>query len=166
MHAVISLRRREPKGRGQALAFCNVASEHCSERSEHVWNVPNIPNVPNKVMFRTMFRTFLGTLRTCGQDQHAQAQHWLRQAQLMHAQHWPRTQMRTRQGGGSPPLALNGFGSSANAEHAELSLSMPEPMLSLSMLILATYPVAALEGTIRNQSQNPRFQHFDFGRFC
>ena len=29
----------------------------------------------------------------------------------------------------------------------ELSLSMPEPMLSLSMLILATYPVAALEGT-------------------
>ena len=36
----------------------------------------------------------------------------------------------------------------------ELSLSMPEPMLSLSMLILATYPVAALEGTIRNQNQN------------
>ena len=36
----------------------------------------------------------------------------------------------------------------------ELSLSMLKPMLSLSMLILATYPVAALEGTIRNQNQN------------
>ena len=36
----------------------------------------------------------------------------------------------------------------------ELSLSMPEPMLSLSMLILATYPVAALKGTIRNPNQN------------
>ena len=36
----------------------------------------------------------------------------------------------------------------------ELSLSMPEPMLSLSMLILATYPVAALDVTIRNQNQN------------
>ena len=34
------------------------------------------------------------------------------------------------------------------------SLSMPEPMLSLSMLILATYPVAALDVTIRNQNQN------------
>ena len=36
----------------------------------------------------------------------------------------------------------------------ELSLSMPEPMLSLSMLTLATYPVAALDVTIRNQNQN------------
>ena len=36
----------------------------------------------------------------------------------------------------------------------ELSLSMPEPMLSLSMLILATYPVAALDVTIRNPNQN------------
>ena len=36
----------------------------------------------------------------------------------------------------------------------ELSLSMPEPMLSLSMLILATYPVDALDVTIRNQNQN------------
>ena len=36
----------------------------------------------------------------------------------------------------------------------ELSLSMPEPMLSLSMLILATYPEAALDVTIRNQNQN------------
>ena len=77
----------------------------------------HVPNVPNKVMFRTMFRTFLGMLRTCGQDQHAQAQHWLRQAQLMHAQHWPQIQMRTRQGG-QPPLALFAFGSEANAEHA------------------------------------------------
>ena len=36
----------------------------------------------------------------------------------------------------------------------ELSLSMPEPMLSLSMRILATYPVAALDVTIRTQNQN------------
>ena len=36
----------------------------------------------------------------------------------------------------------------------ELSLSMPEPMLSMSMLILATYPVAALDVTIRTQIQN------------
>ena len=53
----------------------------------------------------------------CSQDQHAQAQHWLRQAQLMHAQHWPRTQSRSRQGG-LPSLALFAFGSEANAEHA------------------------------------------------
>ena len=33
-------------------------------------------------------------------------------------------------------------------------LSMPEPMLSLSMLILATYPVAALDVTVRNLNQN------------
>ena len=36
----------------------------------------------------------------------------------------------------------------------ELSLSMPEPMLSLSMLMLATYPVDALDVSIRNQNQN------------
>ena len=53
---------------------------------------------------RTMFQIFLGMFRKCGQDQHAQAQHWLRQAQLMHAQHWHRTQLRTRQGGQPPPL--------------------------------------------------------------
>ena len=51
--------------------------------------------------------------RICSQDQHAQAQHWLR-----HAQHWPRTLSRSRQGGGLPPLALFALGSSANAEHA------------------------------------------------
>ena len=57
--------------------------------------------------------------RLCSQDQHAQAQHWLRQAQLMHVQHWPRTKMRTRQGRAAPPpLALKSFGSLANAEHA------------------------------------------------
>ena len=33
-------------------------------------------------------------------------------------------------------------------------LSLPEPMLSLSMLILAMYPVAALDVTIRNPNQN------------
>ena len=36
----------------------------------------------------------------------------------------------------------------------ELSLSMPEPMLSLSMLILATYPEAALDVTLRTHGQN------------
>ena len=54
------------------------------------------------------------------QYQHAQAQHGLRraQAQLMHAQHWSRTQSRSRQGGGAAPLALFAFGSEANAECA------------------------------------------------
>ena len=54
--------------------------------------------------------------------------------------------------GGSPPLALSGFGSLAELSMHELSL--PEPMLSLSMLILATYPVAALDVTVRNPNQN------------
>ena len=36
----------------------------------------------------------------------------------------------------------------------ELSLSMPEPMLSLSMLILATCPEAALDVTVRTHRQN------------
>ena len=35
----------------------------------------------------------------------------------------------------------------------ELSPSMPEPMLSLSMLIVATYPEAALGVIIRNQQK-------------
>ena len=94
------------------------------------------------------------SFRICSQDQHAQAQHWLRhaQAQLMHAQHWPRTQMRTRQGGAAPPLPRTALGPRPMLSMHELSL--PEPMLSLSMLILATYPVAALDGTIGNQNQN------------
>ena len=54
--------------------------------------------------------------RICSQDQHAQAQHWLRQAQLV--------------------------------------LSLPEPMLSMSMLILATYPVAAFDVAIRNPNKD------------
>ena len=36
----------------------------------------------------------------------------------------------------------------------ELSLSMPEPMLSLSMLILATHLEAALDVTLRTHGQN------------
>ena len=36
----------------------------------------------------------------------------------------------------------------------ELSLSMPEPLLSLSMLILAIHLVVALDVTIRTQIQN------------
>ena len=85
--------------------------------------------------------------------QYAQSQERLMhaQAQLMHAQRWPRTQKRQ---GGAAPLPLTALGSRPMLSMHELSLSMPEPMLSLSMLILATYPVAALEGTIRNQNQN------------
>ena len=100
--------------------------------------------------------------RICSQDQHAQAQHWLRQAQLMHAQHWPRTQSRSRQGGGCPPLPCSHLGPRPMLSMHELSLSMPEPMLSLSMLILATYPNAALEGTIRNQikADSTKFKGF------
>ena len=67
-------------------------------------------------------------------DQHAQAQQWLMHAQawaqaqhwIMHAQAWAQAQ----------------------AQLQRKRLSMPEPMLSLSMLILATYPVAALDVTI------------------
>ena len=81
--------------------------------------------------------------RICSQDQHAQAQHWLRQAQLMHAQHWPRTQSRSRQGGGCPPLPCSHLGPRPMLSMHELSL--PEPMLSLSMLILATCPEHAQE---------------------
>ena len=76
--------------------------------------------------------------RICSQDQHAQAQHWLWQAQLMHAQHWPRTQSRSRQGGGGPPLPCSHLVPRPMLSMHELSL--PEPMLSLSMLILATCP--------------------------
>ena len=83
--------------------------------------------------------------RTCSQEQHAQAQHWLlhAQAQLMHAQHWPRTQSRSRQGGGCPPLPCSHLGPRPMLSMHELSL--PEPMLSLSILILATCPGHAQE---------------------
>ena len=39
-----------------------------------------------------------------------------------------------------------------------------ELMLSLSMLILATYPVAAWEGTIRTKVKTdiPKFEHVEF----
>ena len=82
--------------------------------------------------------------RICSQDQHAQAQHWLRhaQAQLMHAQHWPRTQSRSRQGGGCSPLPCSHLGPRPMLGMHKLSL--PEPILSLSMLILATFHEAAI----------------------
>ena len=51
-------------------------------------------------------------------------------------------------------LRLSFRGSGGQPSMHELSLSMPEPMLSLRMLILATYPEAALDVTIRNQNQN------------
>ena len=93
----------------------------------------------------------LGEHRYCSQAQHAQAQHWLRylQAQLMHAQAQP-SLVSPRKPRPPPPwtdevrlsLSMN-----------ELSQSMPEPMLILSMLILATYPEAAVDVTTRTHRQ-------------
>ena len=75
---------------------------------------------------RTMFRTIRDMLAVgrgiCSQDQHAQAQHWLRHAQAQPYLISPRRRLS---------LSMH-----------ELSLRMPEPMLSLSMLFLATYPWA------------------------
>ena len=94
--------------------------------------------------------------RICSQDQHAQAQHWLRhaQAQLMHAQHWPRTQSRSRQGGGCPPLPCSHLGPRPMLSMHEPSL--PEPMLSLSMLILATCPELAQECSEHRSARSER----------
>ena len=66
---------------------------------------------------QALFFVKMTTQDLTSQDQHAQAQHWLSHAQahLMHAQHWPRTQSRSRQG---PPLALFALGSEANAGDA------------------------------------------------
>ena len=61
-------------------------------------------------------------------------------------------------GGGLPPLPCSHLGPRPMLSMHELSLSMPEPMLSLSMLILATYPVAALDVTIRTQNKNWHLQ--------
>ena len=109
---------------------------------------------------RTMFRTFLDMFRTCGQDQHAQAQHWLRQAQLMHAQHWPPTQMRTRHMGANPSLPCLHLGPRLMLSMHELGL--PEPMLSLSTLILVTCPEYAQECSehcsARSERSAPREQ--------
>ena len=54
--------------------------------------------------------------------------------------------------GGRPPLPRMALGPRPMLSMHKLSL--PKPMLSLSMLILATYPVAALDVTIRTQNQN------------
>ena len=53
---------------------------------------------------------------------------------------------------GRPTLPRTALGPRPMLSMHELSL--PEPMLSLIMLILATYPVAALDVTVRNQNQN------------
>ena len=49
----------------------------------------------------------------------------------------------------------------------ELSLSMPEPMLSLSMLILAKYPVADIRPRSKPKSKltSPNFNMLTFGDF-
>ena len=96
---------RPPTESRQVAGWSCVGREHCSQG-------PGTLRTS-----RTMFRTFLGMFRTCSQDQYAQAQHWLRQAQLMHAQHWPRTQIRTRPGRICPPLPCSHL--------------VPRPMLSM-----------------------------------
>ena len=55
-------------------------------------------------------------------------------------------------GEGCPPLPCSHLDPRPMLSMHELSL--PEPMLSLSMLILATYPLAALDVTIRDPNQN------------
>ena len=55
-------------------------------------------------------------------------------------------------GGGGPPLPRTALGPRPMLSMHELSL--PEPMLSLSMLILARYPVDALDVTVRTFGQN------------
>ena len=56
--------------------------------------------------------------------------------------------------GGRPPLPCSHLGPRPMLSMHELSLSMPEPMLSLSMLILAIFPEAALDVTVRTHWQN------------
>ena len=95
--------------------------------------------------------------RICSQDQHAQAQPWLRhaQAQLVHAQHWPKTLSCSRQGGAAlHPLPCSHQGPRQMLSIDELSLSMPEPMLSLSMLILATTCVLSQRDGFRQPYSN------------
>ena len=54
----------------------------------------SIKNLVMLVLILVSNCAFQCSNRICSQDQHAQAHHWLKhaQAQLMHAQHWPRTQ--------------------------------------------------------------------------
>ena len=103
--------------------------------------------------------------RICaGEDWHAQAQHWLRraQAQVMHAQAQPyligpRSYLPATVSS-TPPA------SSSLIMH-KLSVRMPEPMLSLSMLILATDPVADIRPRSKPKSKltSPNFNIVAFG---
>ena len=64
---------------------------------------------------------------------------------------------KCEQGKGPPPLPSMPLGPRPVLSMHELSLtclSRPEPMLSLSMMILAAHSLAALEGTNRNPNQN------------
>ena len=60
----------DSSGGCRRMVSSNVASEHCSARSEHNPNVLNVPNVPNKVMFQTIFRTMFSTMSNAN-NQHA-----------------------------------------------------------------------------------------------
>ena len=104
--------------------------QHQSKKCQNQPKTPkvNMLNLGMSVLILVSNGDIQRSNRICSQNQQAQAQHWLRQAQLMHTQQWPRTQSCSRQG--RPPLL---------SMH-ELSLSMPEPMLSLYMLILAACP--------------------------
>ena len=68
-------------------------------------------------------------------------------------------------GGQLPPLALTALGPRPMLSMHELSLSMPEPMLSLSMLILAKYPVADIRPRSKPKSKltSPNFNIVDLG---
>ena len=66
-------------------------------------------------------------------------------------------------GGGCPPLPCSHLGPRPMLSMHELSL--PEPMLSLSMLILATYPVADIRPRSKPKSKltSPNFNIVAFG---
>ena len=109
-----------------------------------------------------MFRTFLGVFQACGQDGyaptkmasywtrgnhgHARAQRWLRHAQahLMHAQAQLPCLIGPRRPCHPFPVLLGPMTRDDEVRLSlsmhELSVSMPEPILSLSVLIFAAYP--------------------------
>jgi len=55
---------------------------------------------------------------------------------------------------GHGPYCAEGCGGGPSGPMANTELSKPEPIFSISMLILAKYPVAALEVTSRSQNNN------------
>ena len=107
---------------------------------------------------------FQRSSRICSQDRHTQVQHWLRHAQPqnMHAQHWPRTLSRSRYQGreGRPHLPCSHWGPRPRLSMQELSLSMPEPKLSPSMLILAKPGQSKLKFWLTKVLSDPKTSNF------